>query len=523
MYSEDQLQALKLKARKESWRRKKAHEWALDAGQLELRQSLLNSGPLSSAIWLWGRQRGKTFAAVYMAIETCLTNKNAIVRYCAKTKESALGIVLPTWEFIVSTLPDNWKPKKGKSEHEYIFPSTNSRFVIFGTDAQSFNKGRGPRSNLILLDECGFYGDLEKVESALLPSLQTVGGKVIYLSTPAETLAHPYNARIEAARQNNVLFHDTFYNNPRVDHDKVIQEESKRRGMTPEQFTASTYFKREYLAMQVQEETSSGMPDFAKAKESVIVNRAIPTYYDGYTSLDLGITNDPHFSLFGVHDWEKDVLYIVDELEMASGTNTIKQFTEAIKAKERSLFGTNFWNGTIIGSKDWAAEFGGFPEYIQEEIQHSAPRQPYLRVGDPAGGFLKDMASEYLLAVLPTEKTEKRLNADITNNMLLNKKILIHPRCVKLIEQLSGVAWDDKRRVWQHGIYVTGGSHHFDGVDCLIYMARNVRWSRKNQLPLSPEAQMNLKWMPEAAKPLQYQNKDTASQLKNIFNPPRRS
>lgn len=94
--TQEQLSAIRLKARQESWKRNNAHEWCLDDGQKQLRKALYSASPLSSAVWLWGRQRGKTFAAIFLAIETCLTNKEAIVRYCAKTKDSALAIVMPT-------------------------------------------------------------------------------------------------------------------------------------------------------------------------------------------------------------------------------------------------------------------------------------------------------------------------------------------------------------------------------------------------------------------------------------------
>lgn len=491
MYTPSQISALR-----ELWRRGQAHRAILDEGQQDWRSRYYAAPPLSTQVWLIGRQRGKTFDALFIAIETCLSTPRSLVKYCAKTKESARSIVLPSWEFLVETLPPEWAPKKGKDINEYVF-SNGSKFVLFGTDAQSFAKGRGPKSSLIILDEAGFYADFEKIESALIPSIQTTGGKVLYVSTPSETLAHPYNARIEAARQNGSLIHDTFYNNPRADHDAIIRAEASRRGLTSEQFVQSTYFRREYLAEQVQEETSSGMPDFVKIRNEIIVDKPLPKYYDGYVGVDLGITSDPHFAIFGIHDWMTNTLYVIDELESPSGTTTIKTFTEQIKAKEKELFGTDFWNGTVIGAKDWAQEFGGLPDYFQSEIQHVAPKQPYLRVGDPAGGFLKDMVRDYLLAVLPTEKTEKRMNADVTNNMLLNKKIMINPRCRKLIEQLAGVAWDTSRTKWQHGIYVTGGVHHFDGVDCLIYMARNVRWSRKAQLPFTPEERDAFQHAPE--------------------------
>ena len=340
----------------------------------------------------------------------------------------------------------------------------------------------------------------------------------MYLSTPAESIHHPYNIRIKAAEAAKTLFHDTFYNNPRVNHQKVIEEEAKRRGMTPEEFVKSTYFEREYLAKIVQEQTTAGMPSFneAKAKE-VTKTLPLPPYYDGYVSMDIGINTDPHAALFGVHDWVNDTLYILDELETPSSTTSIKNFVQLIKDKESILFGTNMWNGTILATKDWKQEYGGLPEYIQEDIRNTAPRQPYLRVTDNSQGVARDMTLDYGLTVFPTAKHEKTFNADRVNSALFAVKIIIHPRCTKLIAQLQGAQWNKTKTGWEHGIYMNGGVHHCDLVDCLTYMYRNMRWSRKDMVPLTPEVQLHLKYLPEAAKPAEFQKQTNLDSLKSVF------
>lgn len=460
--------------REQSWREGWAHEWALDAGQQAWRTAFWGTPSLSSTVWNVGRQRGKTYNAVFLALETGLGTPGAVVRYCAKTKDSAVAIVSPAWDALVATMPEELRPVKGRSEYEWRFPSTGSTFVLFGTDAQSFAKGRGPRTDLQLLDECGFYQDLVPVESALLPSLQTTGGRALYLSTPAESVGHPYTSRIYAAMASGRYVHDTFWSNPRVNHEAVIEAERTRLGMTREQFLACTYFRREYLAEIVTDESRAAMPAWTKAlADEVVGDWERPEYFDAYQAHDPGITGDPHASLFAWHDFARNELVIEDEMELRSASTTIRAWTDAIKEREKALYGATAWNGTLLGAEEWARAREEVPEYLRGAIDTSAPRQPYLRVGDNAQGTCREMTLEYKLGLVPTDKHDKALHADACNHLLATRRIRIHRRCARLIEQLYSTVWNKSRSEWERT-----DKDHGDLVDDLIYIARNVRWHR---------------------------------------------
>lgn len=317
---------------------------------------------------------------MFLAIECGSTKKNAIIRYCAKTKDSAVSIVGPAWTAITETMPPDMRPEKGRNEYEWVFPKTGAKFVLFGTDAQSFAKGRGPRTDLQFFDECGFYQDLESVENALLPALQTTNGKALYLSTPSETLAHPYIQRIYAASASQRLQHATLYENSRINPELIIAGEASRLGMSVEDFKNSTYFKREFLAQLVQEESTAGFPSFTiESAKRLVQEFQMPKMYDGYVAIDVGLTNDPHAALFAVHDWESDKLLIVDEVELRSDASTLKTLSEALKEKEKFYFGTDRWNGTLLGLKDHYKVVNEAPFYLKDLIFQEAPKNPYLR------------------------------------------------------------------------------------------------------------------------------------------------
>ncbi len=468
----------------ELWRKGRAADWLLDAGQQAWRTAFWGTPPLSSTVWNIGRQRGKTFAAVFINIEAGCTIPDAMLRYCAKTKDSALGIFMPAFDMLVTTMPPELRPspagsdkpwRKGLRETEWAFPQGGLLF-LFGTDAQSFAKGRGPRSHVITLDEAGFYQDLPDTEAALLPSLQTTGGRALYPSTPAESTGHAYTQRIYAAKASGQYQHDTFWNNPRVNHHAVIEAERKRLGMTLEVFLKSTYFRREFLAEIVTDESRAAMPAWSDELAAKVVGDWVrPEFFDAYQSHDPGMTGDPHASLFGYLNPYDGRLYIEDELELRSAPHSVGGWANEVKKVETKRYGVTAWNGKLLGSADLIQSLGGMesvPEFLRASLSENAPRQPYMRVGDNPG-VCRDLTIDHQLAVWPTPKHEKALEVSNTNQLLGLEKVRIHERCVRLIHQLQSTIWNKTRTEWERL-----DTDHGDLIDDLVYMTRGVSWNR---------------------------------------------
>lgn len=469
-----ELASIRLAVRHDLWRQGRPGDYLLDAGQREWKAAFNATGPLASTVWNIGRQRGKTFDALVDAAETAQAIPNAILRYCAKTKDSAMGIVEPNMKALLEDCPKDMAPYLDGTT--WRFPN-GSTLIVFGTDAQSFAKGRGPKTHKLYLDECGFYQDLPAVEAALLPSLQTTGGRALYLSTPAESLGHPYTQRIRSAMASGNYRHDTFWSNPRVNHEAVIREEAARRGETREVFLASTYFRREYLAEVVTEESRAAFPSWNQELHKRVVDKwERPEFFDAYQSHDPGMTGDPHASLFGYFNPYDGRLYIEDELELHSAKFSVGGWAGEVKAKETHLYGVKSWNGTLLGSTDFMRAVGGMeqvPEFLRASISESAPRQPYLRVGDNPG-VCRDLTLDHKLAVWPTDKHEKALEVSNANQLLFEGKVRIHSRCVRLIEQLYSTVWNKTRSAWER----TDKDHGDLAGDDLPYMVRNVNWHR---------------------------------------------
>ena len=474
MNSDELLALARREARRELWRMGRASEFLLDDGQREWVEAFRQGD--GASVWMIGRQRGKSFAALTLACEECIRRPGIIVRYAALTGKSAKAIVKPTLAMVLADCPPDVAPRISEQEGLVEFPN-GSIITWAGTDNEQFDRLRGPRAHLILLDESAFYADLERVESALLPQLTTTAGQVLYLSTPPESIAHTFTNRYRAAQAVRRARHSTINDNPRLGPqgvERIARLEAERLGLTLVELLKSTFWRREYLAELVTEGTRAAFPSWTEELHAKVVGDwQRPAHFDAYQAHDPGKVGDPFASLFGYFDPATGTLTIEDELELPSASHSVGQWCEAIKAKETDLYGVTKWDGTLLGAEDMLKQLGDIPDFLRSSISNNAPRQPYLRVGDDAG-VCKDLTVDHGVAVFPTAKHEKALEVSNANQALFDMRIRIHSRCKRLIAQLYSTIWNQTRSRWER----TPIDHGDLAGDCLPYMHRNVRWNR---------------------------------------------
>lgn len=461
---------LQLRVRQDSWRDGWALDWLLDDGQRTWVESLRRLPPMSWAAWKVSRQRGKTFAALgWTAQDMGLETFSGV--YLAQTQGNAASIANGFLQSIGQALPPEWDVRLVDGVLRF---ASGSELGVFGTDNDQFRRRRGNAVKRVLLDEAAFYADLPAVEQVYVPQLQTTGGVGLYLSSPPLTPAHPFNERCRSAMAAGRYVHDTFWSNPRIDHEAVIRGEMERRGLTREQLLASTEFRREYLAEDVTEEERAAVPAWSQQAEAELVaDWPMPQHFDAYEGHDGGITGDPHASLFAVHDPANNCLLVTDELELRSAVTTMSAWSDEVKRVEAQRFGTDRWEGTLLGADEWLQALNEVPEFLRPGLSRNAPRQPFLRVGDPSQNICRDMTIDYGLVVLPTPKHEKAHDLDLVGQLIIDRRLRIHSRCVRLREQLYTTLWDIHRRRFERTT-----KDHGDLLDCLRYVVRNVRWHR---------------------------------------------
>lgn len=458
--------------RQDLWRLGEAPKYLLDSagpsgGQLAWLALLEALPPMSWAAWKISRQRGKTYAALTWVLQRMGLEANLDCVYLAQTGTNAAAIVESFLRDVEEDLPPEWGAafKDGALRIE----ATGSELAVFGTDNQQYRRRRGRKAKVVLLDESAFYADLLDVEQVYIPQLQTTGGVGLYLSSPPISPAHPFNERCRAAQASGRYAHDTFWSNPRINHEAVIAGECERLGLTRDELLASTAFRREFLAEDVTEETRAAVPAWTPERSLKLV-RAVDRadFFDGYVGTDNGYSPDPSGALFGWHHVAANALVIEDELELRQATAS--DFSNAIKAKEKELWGVTLYEGTL---KALEGELAELPEFLRRRIHSNAPRQPFLRVGDDNAQLLAEMAETHGLAIFPTLKPDKAIAVDFLNQLVAAERIIIHPRCVRLREQLFTTIWNKARTQWERT-----AKDHGDLIDCLVYLARNVRWNR---------------------------------------------
>lgn len=465
---------LRALARQQAWRDGWASDYLLDAGQRKWLAAFRASE--GASVWMIGRQRGKSFAALTLACEECIRHPGFIVRYAALTGKSAKAIVLPTLAQVLKDCPPDVRPVVKEQDGTVVFPNGSS-ITYAGTDNEQFDRLRGPRAHLVLADESAFYADLERVESALLPQLTTTAGRALYLSTPPESSGHRFVDRWRAAMASGNNQHATIHDNPRLGADgvdRIMRTEAQRLGLTEENLVKSTFWRREYLAEIVTDESRAAIPAWTQELAAEVVGDwQRPEHFDAYEAHDAGVSGDPHASLFAWHDPQRNEVVIEDEIEMRSVVTTIRAWSDEVKRRESALYGVNAWNGTVLGAREAQEQLRDMPEFLRGRISDSAPRQPYLRVGDNAQGVCKEMTLEHGLWMLPTDKHDKAFHVDAANHLIATKRVRIHKRCTRLIEQLYSTVWNKSRSEWERT-----DKDHGDLIDCLVYLLRNVRWHR---------------------------------------------
>lgn len=385
----------------------------------------------------------------------------------------------------LETCPEELRPRA--DGYDWVYPD-GSVLVVMGTDAQTFRRGRGKsKVTLDVRDEFCFYQDLNAVENALNPGLQIPGpngmsGRVLRISTPAESPAHPSKLIIDAARGTRGYEQvETLYDNPRVDPEVTIAREMARTGMTRAGLLASTAWLREYMGVWVKEESRAAVPAWTDEVEAECVREwPRPTHFDGYTAHDWGgYTGDPHAALFAFADFRARKLVIEDEDEVR-GVDS-EQLAGRWKTKEASLWGPRAWDGTLFGAGFFERHTKPLPDFLRRAIAADGPRQPFLRVCDNDEQLQADMLRRGY-AMLASAKHDKHLWVDDLNVAIRSRRVIIKPRCRRLLEQLRTTLWNERRSEW-----LRTDKDHGDLLDCLIYMWRNVFWHRDPTPPAPPE------------------------------------
>jgi len=422
----------KEKAAKTLWERGMV-TWKLKPEQMCLLESFKNRGDIDTLTWVISRQWGKSYSIAAIIIEECLNNPGLRVAYVTPQKAQTRSIVEKNFLHILNDCPENLKCKFNSQTGVWNFKN-GSMVKVAGMDGGHIENLRGQTFDIVVIDEAGFPAapDFEySLESVLFPTMTTVDRPLLLLiSTPPKTYDHPFNDYWEKAQANGTLVLKTIY-------DSWLSPQ-KINAIVERYGADSVHFKREFLCQRIADASTLVIPE---ATAEVMANSTgeweKPDYFKTYVSADYGVM-DQNAVLFAYLDWQNNKVVIQRELIMSGAEYDTHRMAEEIKRVEQELW------GEITPSR-----------YCDNNLQ-----------------IIRDFSNLHNLQFLATSKDDKQAAINQVRMKLLDNNIIIDPSCVNLLSHVQNATWDKSRKKFKRGI-----DHHYDTLDCLIYLIRNIDYT----------------------------------------------
>ena len=439
-------------------------EERLDPLQLELDQIFSNLKPRTREFILLARKTGKTYGLLAYADKMARRHKDWIIRFAYPTETQGKTIILPILNELQADCPPDlrWVNREAQ-EKCWVLPHTGSRLYLAGTDtADQVDRLRGPRANLIVLDELPtFKGDLTYlINSVLWPQTLSTGGHILMSGTPPKSMDHESIKIVDLCRKQDRLITRTIFQNPRLTPDDIrsICTESnpdsnaaeveeilagKREG-TPD-------WEREFLCRMVTDKNLRVIPEFSESDH--VIDAPLPAYFHRFVFIDPGHVNDYFGVTFAALDFASQKLIVVKEyLSRRKATDEILSELRRIEADLK-------WD-QVRGEEQ-------ILRYIDATSQQQCA--DFVSKGYRVQLALRSPGKSELMVEL-----RNRMNAD---------QVLVRPNCKNLISQMKDGIWKDTAKA---DFERTDKMGHLDVLDSLaqgcMVLASLGKW-RQNPTP----------------------------------------
>jgi hypothetical protein len=443
-----QIEQIK-EARKQLWY-KGILTFKLDENQKFLYE-MYKKTPEKIIVWNCSRGLGKSTMLCVIAIEECLRNPKALVKYACPKQKDATQIIAPIFRDILEDCPEEIKPKFIKGEGAWRFPN-GAQIQLAGLDNNRAESLRGGSAVLAIVDEAGArtLKDLEYiVKSILYPAVtrkKDVNGKIILASTPPISPSHPFVHFLRRAEKRNCAVTRDIYTIPKTRFTKEMLAD-----LIEEYGIDSNHFKREYLCHIIPDTNYVVVPEFTEELQKKIIQVwPKPAYFDAYVGMDLGV-KDLTVALFAYYDFKAAKLIIEDEFVTNGQKFNTKFLADGIKEKEAVHF---------------------VRPNTGEKVK------PLKRVCDNNLIVINDLHQLHQLEFQATKKDDADAALNNMKITLSAEKIVINPRCVTLITHLRDATWNKSKSSYERD----PEDGHYDAVDSLKYLIRNVNFN-KNPYP----------------------------------------
>lgn len=417
---------------------------------------------------LWTRRGTKSGNGVLLCAEACLKPPEmrkpwevGRALFLAPTAKSASEIAVDIAAKLLKDCPKHLQPEYRKQDKEFFFPSTGGVWRLKGVNGETFENLRGGEYDVIILDECAQYDQLEEVlYGVVMPMVLTTKGRILYQTTPPDSPAH-FSVKLYGKMQEQGLAskvtlrevtHISFEEKcrmliavgERADEVADILEGRKQ--------PRTAFVRREYFCEFVVDPSRAVVPEFLEHKSEIVVDEyKRPPCFDAYGAADMGM-RDRTGILSAYLDFTNQRIIVEGELLLNRAN------TAAVAAS---------W-----GMMELDLGFNG--------------RKVMRVVDDPSLRVSADLTALGLTA-MPVVKPGREAAVAAMRVAITSGRIRILSRCKQLIHQLETAIYK-KSESGKSFDFERDAEGHFDLVDALIYLVRSVVWT-KNPYPPG--------WVPE--------------------------
>ena len=386
-------------------------------------------------VWNMHRAAGKTHELLTMCVERCLAYPGQEVRFCAPSWKQCEEIIERPIEVILAKGPEYLQPEKKYGDFYFRNPrwgkeAKYSALRLVGLKEKA-KAERGKRSNMIVVDECRDVDNFAYVaRDVLAPQFAKMWNPVyIMSSTPPDSMDHEWISKyvFESMQDGRYMFGP-------VSQDKDWSAIDDQRML--EQFGSkeSPAWMREMECILISDPERLLVPEFDEKKHCIVTQR--PAEFFPQVAADGGFI-DFFACLFGYVDFFTQKMVVEDEVVLAR-KNT-GEIAKAILEKKKALYGETRCN----------------------MCADMTPQQ------------IADLDQLYKLPFYPAERHDPDAYIATLRDHVMHDKVVIHPRCVKLIAQLKAGVRNEHGKIER-----TKGYGHFDAVMALAYMDHAAPWSR---------------------------------------------
>lgn len=435
---------------------------------------------LNSYVIDCARQFGKSFIMFLIACEECLREKNRTVVYVGPLKSQVNEIINGnTFGVIFQSCPQELQPKYDGST--LAFPN-GSRIRLAGTDNKNYSNLRGGAAHLVILDEAGFMSDLDVgVLPTVLPMTKTTNGKVIFASTPPDTLDHDYIQVLHDHEEEGLISTYTIWD------DKSLTENQLQKIINQCRGRETTKFKREYECKRIVEASIQVVPELNEelAKKLIMdkeyINDPNMRFWHKYVVADTGV-KDKTAVLFAHYNYHKRKLVVDAMLDLQGSEYSTAKLAGMIKDKVNQLW----------------------PEGYRDHIRYIADSNNKI--------VINDLNITYSLPFIGTSKGRLDEMVQKVRDWFADEKVYFAPDAIEALNCARFAIWaksrDEFARSPKYG--------HYDALAALTYLIRNIN-EHKDPIPGDLGFDRNTMFMTaEKAK----QIRDARNSLAEIFYNP---